>query len=380
MSQSVRLDLTSLKTALASYVASAKIDLTSLSATTDNIVGLVDTIGKIYTIDTSVYDKLPELDGTALSFGKTVEEWQQDMSLPVSWDEDSDGNKALKNYVPSYRPVSFSITLGRKIFPTSIPYGNIERAVHNEGQFIEIVAMITKKLEDSISAWKYGAKRQLLGEVMSRIDSANSSDGSTAYTQNTTALEVGKVYRASYGSPSATHYAVAMLSQDAENKTFAQLIEGGKLVELQMKKVVAIPEDTSTGEAFIKAVRNAVEKASDISEGFSFNGNVIGAEQGLVLYVKQGVEAVLDVDTMAGAFHLDKVSLPVEMKVIKDFGNYSGKGYALLMDRRAVRLFEGYNATRNQENGYGDRLNIFRHLEFTGHISRNAFFVEFCDD
>lgn len=376
MSQSVRLDLTSLKTALASYVASAKIDLTSLSATTDNIVGLVDTIGKIYTIDTSVYDKLPELDGTALSFGKTVEEWQQDMSLPVSWDEDSDGNKALKNYVPSYRPVSFSITLGRKIFPTSIPYGNIERAVHNEGQFIEIIAMITKKLEDSISAWKYGTKRQLLGEVMSRIDNANSTSGSTAYTTNSTALEVGKVYRS--GSP--VKYAVAMVSQAAENKTFAELISEGKLVELQMKQEVAIPEDTSTGEAFIKAVRNAVEKASDISEGFSFNGNVIGAEQGLVLYVKQGVEAVLDVDTMAGAFHLDKVALPVEMKVIKDFGNYSGKGYALLMDRRAVRLFEGYNATRNQENGYGDRLNIFRHLEFTGHISRNAFFVEFCDD
>lgn len=376
MSQSVRLDLTSLKSALASYVASAKIDLTSLSATTDNIVGLVDTIGKIYTIDTSVYDKLPELDGEYLSFGKTVEEWQQDMTLPVSYDNDSDGNKALKDYTPSYRPVSFSITFGRKLFPTSIPYGNIERAVHNEGQFIEIVAMITKKLEDSVSAWKYGAKRQLLGEVMSRIDSANSTSGSTAYTTNSTALEVGKVYRS--GSP--VKYAVAMVSQEAENKTFAELIASGKLVELQMKQEVAIPEDSTTGEAFIKAIRNAVEKASDISEGFSFNGNVLGAEQGLILYVKQGVEAVLDVDTMAGAFHLDKVALPVEMKVIKDFGNYSGKGYALLMDRRAVRLFEGYNATRNQENGYADRLSIFRHLEFTGHISRNAFFVEFCDD
>lgn len=376
MSQTRRLDLTSLKSALASYVASNKIDLTSLSATTDNIVGLVDTIGKIYTIDTSVYDKLPELDGEYLSFGKTVEEWQQDMTLPVSYDNDSDGNKALKDYTPSYCPVSFSITLGRKIFPTSIPYGNVERAVHNEGQFIEIVAMITKKLEDSVSAWKYGSKRQLLGEVMSRIDSANSTSGSTAYTTNSTALEVGKVYRS--GSP--VKYAVAMVSQVAENKTFAELIAEGKLVELQMKQEVAIPEDATTGEAFIKAVRNAVEKASDISEGFSFNGNVLGVEQGLILYVKQGVEAVLDVDTMAGAFHLDKVALPVEMKVIKDFGNYSGKGYALLMDRRAVRLFEGYNATRNQENGYGDRLNIFRHVEFTGHISRNAFFVEFCDD
>ena len=96
MSQTKRLDLESLKSAIASYVASEKIALTSLSVTTNNVVGLADTIGKIYTIDTSVYDKLPELEGTSLSFGKTVEEWQQDMSLPVSYDADEDGNKALK--------------------------------------------------------------------------------------------------------------------------------------------------------------------------------------------------------------------------------------------------------------------------------------------
>lgn len=371
----MRLSIEQLKAAVDSYVDEQKIDLSTLEITKANIVGLVDTIGKIYTIDTSVYDKLPELDGGTLSFGKTVEEWQQDMTLPVDFDNDSDGNKALKDYAPTYRPVSFSITLGRKIFPTSIPYGNIERAVHNEGQFVEVVSMITKKLEDSVSAWKYECKREALGKFIDKVASAYSE--ASSYVANTTALVAGSFYKASYGSPSATHYAVAMLSQTAENKTFAELLEAGKLVEIKLQRVVDLPVDTSTGEAFIKAVKEEVEHASDISEGHSLSGNVLGVEEMLALYVKQGVMPSIEVDTLAGAFHEEKLALGVEAKVIKDFGSTSSKAFAILMDSRAVRLFEGYNATRSNENGYGDRVNIFRHVEYTAHVSRNAFICVF---
>lgn len=363
-----RLSLDALKNALASYIASAKIDLTTLSVTKDNIVGLVDTIGKIFTLEHSVYDRLPELDGEYLSYGKTVEEWAQDMALPVDFDVDSNGDKALKDYSPTYRPVTFSITLGRKIFPTSIPYGNIERAVHNEGQLIEIVTQITKKLEDAVALWKYGAKRQLLGEVATRAISAMGT-GATTYVASTTVLAAGSYYTNGSGD-----YAVSMVTNAASvADTFAQLVAAGKLIKLDLVHEVAIPVDTSTGEAFIKDIKGLVEKANDISEGHSFNGAVIGAEQGLMLYVAQGVMPEVEVDTMAGAFHENKVALPVEVKVVKDFGNASSDVYAILVDKRMVKLFEGYNATRENMNGWGDRLNIFRHLEFTGHISRNAF-------
>lgn len=372
----MRLDLTSLKSAVASYVDSSKIDLSSLSATTNNIVGLVDTIGKIWTIDTNVYDKLPEFDGEVLSYGKVVEEWEQDMTLATDFNVDSDGSRALKDYSPTYRKVSFSVSLGRKILPTSIPYGNIERAVHNEGQFVEIVAMITKKLEDSISAWKYECKREVLGKFIDKCVSSMGT-GATAYVQNTTALSIGVAYKATYGSPSATHYAVAMVSQTAENKTFAELISAGKLVELKLLRSIAIPTDTSSGEAFIKAVKEEVEFASDLSEGHSLNGNVLGVEENLGLYLKQGVLPSLQVDTLAGAFHREDLAIGVDMKVIKDFGSTNSGAFAVLLDKRAVRLFEDYNATRSNENGFGDRLNIFRHIEYTGHYSANAFICVF---
>ena len=371
MSLSVRLDLKGLKTAVASYVATAKIDLSTLTITQNNIVGLVDTIGKIWSIDTSVYDKLPEFDGEALSFGKTVEEWNQDMSLPQDHNVDEDGSRALKDYTPKYRPVSYSITLGRKVFATSIPYGNIERAVHNEGQFVEVIAMITKKLEDSISLWKYECKREVMGKMIDACESAMGS-GATTYTANTTALVVGTAYTNGTGK-----YAVAMLSQNAENKTFDQLLTEGKLVELKLINEVDLPVDTATGEAFIKAVKVAVERASDVSEGSSLNGNVLGVEEDLGLYFKQGVMPSIEVDTLAGAFHQEQLALGVDSKVIKDFGSTTSTAFAVLLDKRAIRLFEGYNATRSNENGYGDRLNIFRHVEYTGHYSRNAFICVF---
>lgn len=371
MSLSVRLDLKGLKTAVASYVATAKIDLSTLTITQNNIVGLVDTIGKIWTIDTSVYDKLPEFDGEALSFGKTVEEWNQDMSLPQDHNVDEDGSRALKDYTPTYRPVSYSITLGRKVFATSIPYGNIERAVHNEAQFVEVVAMITKKLEDSISLWKYECKREVMGKMVDACESAMGT-GATTYTANSTALVVGNAYTNGSGK-----YAVAMRSQNAENKTFDQLLTEGKLVELKLITEVDLPVDTQTGEAFIKAVKVAVERASDVSEGSSLNGNVLGVEEDLGLYFKQGVMPSVEVDTLAGAFHQEQLALGVDSKVIKDFGSTTSTAFAVLLDKRAIRLFEGYNATRSNENGFGDRLNIFRHVEYTGHYSRNAFICVF---
>ena len=376
MSLSVRLDLKGLKSAVSSYVSALKIDLSTLSITKDNIVGLVDTIGKIWTIDTSVYDKLPEFDGERLSFGKTVEEWAQDMSLAQDYNVDEDGSRSLKNYAPTYRPVYFSISLGRKVFPTSIPYGNIERAVHNEGQFIEVVAMITKKLEDSISAWKYEVKRELMGKFIDTCISSMGS-GATAYVQNTTALVAGTAYTASYGSPSVAHYGVAMVSQNAENKTFAELVSAGKIIEYKLIREVDVPVDTSTGEAFIQAVKEEVEHAKDISEGHSLNGNVLGVEEDLGLYLKQGILPSLQVSTLSGAFHEEQLAVGVDMKVIKDFGSTESTAFAVLMDKRAVRLFEGYNATRQNENGFGDRLNIFRHVEYTGHYSRNAFICVF---
>ena len=135
----MKLSLEELKTILASVVTSSKVSLSSFNATRDNVVGLLDKVGKIYTLD-SVFsiDKLARFDGEYLAFGKTIEEWYQDLILPVDYDSTGANNMAPND--PTYRPVFYSYTLGRKYIPTTIRNNDIERAVHNEEQFMNIIA------------------------------------------------------------------------------------------------------------------------------------------------------------------------------------------------------------------------------------------------
>lgn len=368
-----KLSLEELKTAIASYVDGSKIGIGSFTETRNNIVGLLDKIGKIVSLDTTFYDKLSELDGEPLTLGKTVEEYFQDLILPVDYNADEDGSRALKFYSPTYRPVAYSYSCGKKVIPESIPNNNIERAVNNEAQFVDIVALMTKRLSDSVAVMKYQAKRELLGKICDKVESAYTD--ATSYTNATTDIVEGTFYK-----QSDKHAVCVKAKTHAVGDTWATLVAGGYLIPIAMKEVVAIPEDETTGEAFIKAVKQCVEVASDISEGRSLNGNTIGAEMGLMLYVKQGVMPSLEVDTLAGAFHREDLAINVETKVIKDFGATTSKAYAILMDRRGARMHIGYEATRENLNGAGDFLNLFRHLEMTAFASRNTFITIFVDD
>ena len=370
-----KLSLAELQAAVASYVASNKVAYQSFTETRNNIVGLLDKIGKILQIDTSFFDKLEELNGEDLSFGKTIEEWYQDLVEVVDYNADTDGSRALKFYSPTYRPVCYNFSLGKKVIATSIPNNNIERAVHNEGQFVDIISTMSKRLEDSKAVFKYQVKRELLGKLCDLAAAAQT--GATAYVDATTDVAEGTYYK--QGSPAK--YAVCVKAKThAVGDTWATLVAGGYLIPINFIKVVAVPEDATTGEAFIKALKDAVEIAQDVSEGYSLNGNTLGAEQGLSLYLKQGIMSSLEVDTMAGAFHLEKLATGVEAKIIKDFGATSTGAYAILMDNRAVRLHVDYEAVRENFNGAGDFLNLFSHMELTGFISRNAFFTIFVDD
>lgn len=369
-----KLSLEELKAAVSSYVASASIGVSSFSETRNNVVDLLDKIGKITTLDTTFFDKLPELDGEELSFGKTVEEYYQDLIETIDYNQDLDGSRALKFYSPTYRPVAYSYSLGKKVIPSSIPNNNIERAVHFEAQLVEIVSLMYKRMSDSAAVWKYQVKRELLGKICDKIIGAYGTDA-TSYVNATTDIVEGTFYKQSTNK----HGVCVKSKTHAVGDTWATLVAGGYLIDLQMLEEIAIPVDDTTGEAFIEAVKKSVEIAQDVSEGYSFNGNTIGAEVGLSLYVKQGVMPSLEVKTMAGAFNLEKLAMNVEAKVIRDFGATTSKVFAILMDRRAARLHIDYEAVRENFNGFGDFLNLFHHLECTCFASRNAFIKVFVE-
>ena len=138
------------------YVNENKISVESLSVTRNNIVGLADKIGAVITLDNTFTDKLSIFDAGTMNFGRTVEEWYEDLILPT--DYDSEGAGALSPSDPSYRPVAYSYALDKKKFKTTRRYNDVERAVNNEAEFVEIIAKITKRLYDSFTSFMYASK------------------------------------------------------------------------------------------------------------------------------------------------------------------------------------------------------------------------------
>ena len=370
-----KLSIAELKSVIALYVDENDISVGSFTETRANSVGLLDVLGKIYTNWQNYTDKLALFDGEDLSFGKTVEEWAQDLILPVAFN--ASGSNALAPHESTYRPVSFSYTLGKMTIPQTIRNNDIERAVHNIAQFEEIIAGKTKALYDSETMFRYGLKRQAIGVLAERcVDAMDSSNADvTLATEGTSITGAHSVNELFWVTATRKMYVLVKPIASGAGLTGTTAIAGGYLILLDLVTEIAKPVDDTTGEAFIKQVLGDVEIASDYSEGHSLNGNTLGGteEAGLVLVMKQGIMKSLKVDTFAGAFNREDLALPAEIVIVPDFGDADDDIYAILVDRRIIRLHNTYRAVRENMNGEGDFLNYFYHTENTVHVSRNCF-------
>lgn len=364
----MKLSYEQLKATISQYVDANKIATSDLQVTRNNVVGLADKIGATFTLDTSYTDKLAFMDGGDLDWGKTVEEWSLDLTLAE--DHDPTGANNMSPHYPTHRPVYYSKSLGRKYVPTTIPFGNIERAVNNADQFSLVTSTIMKRLYDSEAVYKYGVKRQVLADLANKCESAMNSivefNVGTNYAVDTYVIDDGASTNKKAGIIVKPYVGGAV-------NFWSEAVEQGYIIELDLVTTIDKPIDTATGEAFVKQVKNDVEIASDQNEGHSLSGNSLGATDGLVLIVKQGLLPTLEVDVQAGAFNGEKVAIPSEIVVVKDFGNADASVFAILMDRRGARLFNDYNAVREDANGKGDFINYYKHFEYTAHTSRNTF-------
>lgn len=308
-----KMTLSGLASLVSSYVAAAK-QAGTYSASYDTITKLLDKIGAQVTIDGDFQDKLPELDGFELPLGKTIEEYFVDLVLPTAWANVGDQDTPNN---PSFETAAYSTTLGRVFVKTTMPYDVIERGCISPVEVGNIAGKIMERLENSTSLTRYNEKKQLLGNA---IDKA------------VTASCYAKVDK---------------------------------------------PVDTSTGENFIKKIKEYVEAAQFAHEGDCLGGStaLIGASPELVLYIKKGVIPSVEVDTLAGAFNEARLAVPCKIKVVDDFGTMTNSKsvYALLCDPRGIKLHRGYNAVRSHENAEKDFMNYYHHWEDTAFISKFSY-------
>lgn len=312
-----KMTLQGLNSFVSTYVDVAK-QAGAWNGTTNNLFGLIDKIGKQITIDGSFEDKLPELDGEDLPFGKTIEEWFVDLILPQTYTAPVDGQDYGVTYAkPTVENAAYSYTLGRRKIPVSKPYDDYERAALGATEAANFSTKIVERLYNSESLYRYAQKKQLLANVIAKAEAA---DNASTLVQTITA-----------------------------------------------------PTDTVTAEAFIKQVKEDVETASFANEGHNLGNCLIGATPKLTLYVKKGVMPTIEVDALAGAFNKGDLAIPAKIKVVDDFGDNVTGAYAMLVDERGVKLHNGYRAIRTDEHGGEDFVTFTLHSENTGFISKFTF-------
>ena len=353
----------SIKEAVKEYLDASKIADPTFTPEKEEITGLLTKIAKMWHLTQNFNDKLPEMDAEKMPYGGVIEEWNS--MLANVEDYDPEGSTTLAPRYLKYLPPSYSYLQPKKVVPVTRPYDLIQKACLDEGAYADLIGDISKRLEDTYALFKYASKRELLGKAVNAVDAAYT--GAKTYA-TATAYNAGD-----YIKSGTDYYVMTQNATTGENTSIANLVTLGKAVKIDLRTVLGKPTDEATGEAFIKQIKTDAEIAQDINEGHSFNGGALGAEQGLVLYIKQGIMPSLDVDTLAGAFHTDRLAMPVEIKVLPDFGDGNDKAYAIMCDKRMFRVFPHYEATREQPNGQGDFITYFRHFQHTYAYSRNAY-------
>ena len=312
-----KMALNALNTFVATYVNAAK-QAGTWTGSTDNLFGLIDKIGKQITIDGNFEDKLPELNGEDLPFGKTIEEWFADLILPTTYTKPVDGQEYGVKYVkPTVEDASYSYTLGRRKLEVSRPYDDYERAALGATEASNFSTKIVERLYNSESLYKYAQKKQLLANMIAKAEAA----------------------------PNAS----------------------------TLVQTISAPADTNTAEAFIKQIKEDVETASFANEGHNLGNCLIGAAPEMTLFIKKGVMPTIEVDALAGAFNRGDLAIPAKIKVVDDFGDNATGAYAMLVDTRGIKLHNGYRAIRTDEHGGEDFVTFTLHSENTGFISKYVF-------
>ncbi len=346
--------------------------------------GQLDKIGKIVNIIDDFGDESPELEGDMLPLGKTIEEVHEDLFLPR--DYDPNGVSALAPKDPTFRPACWSYDLGEKTFSATVRMNKFEQAVNNPEDLGSLTTRHLKTMFDSRTIYRNQMKRQLIGNLITKVLSEQATAAayapSTVYSVNTVLQSAASsgVYGIVVKPITSTTYATY--------NTWDLNVANGFIIVLNTVVNLPRPIDTATGEAFLLSVKNRAEIASAESEGYSLNGNTLGAldAQRLYLYTVFGIKGVLDVQVKAGAFQLDQLALPVTQKAIKNFGivkagstDVTSKVYAVLLDIRGLKLHPTYTAVRNDTNGQGDFINNYLHDQNTAFISRNTFITIYKD-
>ena len=321
--------------------------------------GLMSKIAATFTIEGDYTEEgLADLDGPEITNGNALEEYFRDFIEPQEFDET--GANTLAPSYPNEAPVYYSEEQEKQTFKTTERMSGYSQSFNTKEEAAAYVAGIARRLYDSETLWKNQLKKQLLGIVAS----AHSQVVPTTYAPATaSSLNIGDKVKGGEN--------IYVVRKKISNNTeLAAAVDAGQLVKLDLATSMAVPTDATTGEAFIKSVKDYAAKFMKPRSGYSLNGNIAGKGT-YKLYIKEGILPSIEVDTIAGAFNQDRLTFGVPVVEMTDFGANENV-FAMLVDTRGIRVSSVEKIATSQLNAEGAFINYYLHERPLAHWSPNV--------
>ena len=157
----------------------------------------------------------------------------------------------------------------------------------------------------------------------------------------------------------------------ADEFLLAKNIFGSSIANDKMKKIEIPLETASTFEYdFVKIARTLYTNFNFNKTGYNSAGVLTRCEpEDIRFIIRSDIEARLDVDVMAKAFHLDRTQLLGQMLIVDDFGVGGENCTGIIMDKSFTQIYDNFTKLTSFENGSNLTWNYYFHKWQTYSVS-----------
>ena len=146
------------------------------------------------------------------------------------------------------------------------------------------------------------------------------------------------------------------------------LISKMNMAEASITGYAALSENEKAKQ-LTKVIKTYVGKMKFLSDNYNKGGvHTFSMPNELVILVTPETQAMLDVELLASAFHMDKAEVEGRLVLIDEFQKESGGNYsedtdtlAIIMDSNAVQFYESLNVSESFRNPEQLTTNMFFH-------------------
>lgn len=284
--------------------------------TADAITGLIEKIARVEVADPEVVDTLDIFDAGQLESGADIELAFNELLAPE--DADPTGATALAPRYPSLFK-SYSKPLGVKDFVGTMPKLSYRKVLEGFLPVEEFASKVVSNIRKSKVAYKYGVKRQALGQML-------------------------------------------------EN-AFISASEPGSITA--MMTTLSKPKGETSSKAFVKRILEKISDFKFISDVNNCAGVLTSVSStNVVVILRKDIMPTLSVMLYAGLRSPQYAGINVEIREVDNFGTAQDDwdtdpdtALACITDARAMRLFTISDYTEEQLNAKGSFKTWFNHYD-----------------